>query len=58
VVLGIFLLKKEAQMRKLLFIFVVAGLMGFLSSEYAFAEGEKQRGQTYTFDKMVIKRQG
>jgi len=27
-------------MRKLLFIFVVTGLMGFLSSEYAFAEGE------------------
>ena len=27
-------------MRKLLFIFAVAGLMCFLSSEYAFAEGE------------------
>ena len=27
-------------MRKLLFIFVVAGLMGFLPLEYAFAEGE------------------
>jgi len=27
-------------MRKLLIIFVVAGLMGFVTSEYAFAEGE------------------
>ena len=38
--LGVLLLKKEAQMRKLLFIFAVAGLMCFLASEYAFAEGE------------------
>jgi hypothetical protein len=38
--IGCISIKKETQMRKLLIIFVVAGLMGFLPSGYAFAEGE------------------
>jgi len=37
---GLISAKKEAQMRKLLIIVVVAGLMGFVTAAYAFAEGE------------------
>ena len=38
--IGLISIKKGTQMRKLLIIFVVAGLTGFLPSEYAFAQGE------------------
>jgi len=37
---GLISAKKEAQMRKLLIIVVVAGLMGFVTAAYAIAEGE------------------